>query len=154
MPSDYTASSGALRLKGAAGVTKPKKKKPKKPPTNDESRTTKDDTAATDASKDAPNPAASEPDQQVEKREEKKPEKPHVAKTAAEIRYEDSRRRRLEERLRREGARTHKERVEELNKYLSGLSEHHDMLVLFVIVPSWDANTMQAAHWTGIRLAG
>jgi len=50
-----------------------------------------------------------------------------TAKTAAEMRYQESRRRRLEERLRREGARTHKERVEELNRYLSGLSEHHDM---------------------------
>lgn len=33
----------------------------------------------------------------------------------------------LEERLKKEGIKTHKERVEELNKYLSGLSEHHDM---------------------------
>lgn len=33
----------------------------------------------------------------------------------------------LDERLKREGVKTHKERVEELNKYLAGLSEHHDM---------------------------
>jgi len=33
----------------------------------------------------------------------------------------------LDDRLKREGLKTHKERVEELNKYLSGLSEHHDM---------------------------
>ena len=34
----------------------------------------------------------------------------------------------LDERLKREGgAKTHKQRVEELNKYLSTLSEHHDM---------------------------
>jgi protein FAM32A len=33
----------------------------------------------------------------------------------------------LEEKLMREGVKTHKERVEELNKYLSTLSEHHDM---------------------------
>lgn len=36
----------------------------------------------------------------------------------------------LDERLRREGTKTHKERVEELNRYLSNLSEHHDMYVL------------------------
>lgn len=36
----------------------------------------------------------------------------------------------LQERLKREGFKTHKERVEELNKYLSGLTEHHDMYVL------------------------
>lgn len=36
----------------------------------------------------------------------------------------------LDERLRKEGVKTHKQRVEELNKYLSNLSEHHDMYVL------------------------
>lgn len=35
----------------------------------------------------------------------------------------------LDERLKREGLKTHKERVEELNRYLSNLSEHHDMYV-------------------------
>lgn len=39
----------------------------------------------------------------------------------------------LHERLQREGVKTHKERVEELNKYLSRLSEHHDMYVLLLI---------------------
>lgn len=39
----------------------------------------------------------------------------------------------LHERLQREGVKTHKERVEELNKYLSRLSEHHDMYVLLFI---------------------
>ncbi|KAF2262866.1 hypothetical protein CC78DRAFT_417763, partial [Lojkania enalia] len=48
-------------------------------------------------------------------------------KTEAELRYEEARRKRLDERLRREGVKTHKERVEELNRYLSELSEHHDM---------------------------
>lgn len=36
----------------------------------------------------------------------------------------------LQERLKREGVKTHKERVKELNKYLSSLTEHHDMYVL------------------------
>ena len=48
-------------------------------------------------------------------------------KTEAERRYEEARRQRLRERLRREGVKTHKERVEEYNRYLSKLSEHHDM---------------------------
>jgi protein FAM32A len=48
-------------------------------------------------------------------------------KTEAERRYEERKRKRLDERLRREGVKTHKERVEELNRYLSRLSEHHDM---------------------------
>ncbi|RMZ84932.1 hypothetical protein DV738_g430, partial [Chaetothyriales sp. CBS 135597] len=51
-----------------------------------------------------------------------------AGKGKAERRYEEQRRKRLEERLRKEGgAKTHKQRVEELNRYLSGLSEHHDM---------------------------
>ncbi|KAK2764416.1 hypothetical protein FQN54_009110 [Arachnomyces sp. PD_36] len=50
-----------------------------------------------------------------------------VGKTEAERKYEEIRRKRLDERLKREGVKTHKERVEELNKYLSNLSEHHDM---------------------------
>jgi len=33
----------------------------------------------------------------------------------------------LQDRLAKEGVKTHKQRVEELNKYLSNLSEHHDM---------------------------
>ena len=82
---------------------------------------------------------------------EKKLERAPAAKTAAELRYEESRKRRLEERLRREGARTHKERVEELNKYLSGLSEHHDMCVsLMILAPMLTLS--QAAHWSWIRL--
>jgi len=50
-----------------------------------------------------------------------------VNKTEAERRYEEQKRKRLNERLKREGIKTHKERVEELNRYLSNLSEHHDM---------------------------
>ncbi|BCS18520.1 uncharacterized protein APUU_11348S [Aspergillus puulaauensis] len=49
------------------------------------------------------------------------------AKTEAEKRHEEMRRKRALERLKRDGIKTHKERVEELNKYLSRLSEHHDM---------------------------
>ncbi|KAI9722169.1 MAG: hypothetical protein M1828_004851 [Chrysothrix sp. TS-e1954] len=48
-------------------------------------------------------------------------------KTDAEKRHEATRRRRLDEILKRKGSKTHKERVEELNRYLAGLSEHHDM---------------------------
>jgi len=38
----------------------------------------------------------------------------------------------MDERLKKDGIKSHKERVEEFNKYLSNLSEHHDMLVLAV----------------------
>jgi len=49
------------------------------------------------------------------------------AATEAERRAEERRRRRIEDRVRREGAKTHKERVEEFNARLAALSEHHDM---------------------------
>ena len=49
-------------------------------------------------------------------------------KTPAQIRQEEMKRKRLGEKFEKEGGvKTHKERVEELNRYLSGLSEHHDM---------------------------
>jgi hypothetical protein len=35
----------------------------------------------------------------------------------------------MEKRLAKEGVKSHKERVEEYNKYLASLSEHHDMYV-------------------------
>ncbi|RAH65087.1 DUF1754-domain-containing protein [Aspergillus aculeatinus CBS 121060] len=59
--------------------------------------------------------------------EESSPDVGPAGKTEAERRHEEMRKRRLQERLKREGVKTHKERVEELNKYLSRLSEHHDM---------------------------
>jgi hypothetical protein len=40
----------------------------------------------------------------------------------------------LNDRLQKEGVKTHKERVEELNKYLSKLSEHHDMYALYLFI--------------------
>lgn len=56
----------------------------------------------------------------------------------------------LHERLQKEGIKTHKERVEELNKYLSRLSEHHDMyvLIMFLIPFVWP----HADHHIGRRL--
>lgn len=45
-----------------------------------------------------------------------------------------NKRTKLHERLQREGVKTHKERVEDLNKYLSRLSEHHDMYVSFPLL--------------------
>jgi len=41
----------------------------------------------------------------------------------------------MDERLKKDGIKSHKERVEEFNKYLSNLSEHHDMLV-FAVLPA------------------
>ena len=140
MPSsDYTGvTSGALKLKGSAGIDKMRKKKKPKP------ASTPDITSANpiDPEKErekekeklkgnvADIRAAPADEDELDQDESKELEKALVGKrqkTEAEQRHEERRRRRLDDRLKREGIKTHKERVEELNRYLSNLSEHHDM---------------------------
>jgi protein FAM32A len=134
MPSsDYTASSGALKLKGAAGVTKKKKKKPKPTETIAESSSAvakqseeaEDETHSTSATR-------NEDDENRARDDLQKHKASGMVKTEAEIRFEENRRKRMEEKLRKDGSKTHKERVEDLNRYLSKLSEHHDMYVTLV----------------------
>ena len=111
-------------MKGA-GVDKKKKKKRPKPTEAGESSTT-----TTDIQKRTPNPEdAKSPGRSLspDTAEQAIKESGGRKKTEAEKRHEEYRRKRLEEKLKREGVKTHKEKVEELNKYLSGLSEHHDM---------------------------
>ncbi|KPM44037.1 hypothetical protein AK830_g2513 [Neonectria ditissima] len=116
-----TGGGGALKLKGAK-VQKRKKKRDKsaleknlgsevanKTSTAEESK--KDDKADDDDNDDG---------------------RPAVQKTEAEKRHEEIKRKRLLQMAESSSSRpellkTHKERVEELNTYLSRLSEHHDM---------------------------
>nr|POE56901.1 uncharacterized protein c31g5.21 [Quercus suber] len=137
MPSSEYANAvgGGLKLKGAkdAGVKKHKKKR-------------KDKSVALVETSDADPSSSVAPDEQTERRgnAETMAQKvakeedtmlrkdtadvgPHFGKTEAQRRHEERRRKMLEARFEKEGTKTHKERVEELNKYLSGLSEHHDM---------------------------
>ncbi|KAL2220756.1 hypothetical protein M432DRAFT_238768 [Thermoascus aurantiacus ATCC 26904] len=115
---EYTAAAGAgkLKLKGVKDGRVEKKKKKKKEKKEGE-----------DATADAEREASAGAEARGE--EEDVDEKGYrlVGKTEAEKRYEEERRKRLDQRLKREGVKTHKERVEEFNKYLSKLSEHHDM---------------------------
>ncbi|KAH0194166.1 hypothetical protein KCV03_g599, partial [Aureobasidium melanogenum] len=128
MPSsEYTSAGGGLKLKGAknAGIEKKRKKK-------SSSSKSSAVAAAPSSSKDAtPAKETTDPENttDLEQREKNKQESliPDDGKTEYERRHEETRRKRLEEKLMREGVKTHKERVEELNKYLSTLSEHHDM---------------------------
>ncbi|KZF23555.1 DUF1754-domain-containing protein [Xylona heveae TC161] len=125
---EYATTGGSLKLKGVQGgkVEKKKKKKPKPPSAE-----------ATDASKEIErkdSPAREKEErsdtataEQSGNDSENRDGFAHESKTAAEKKYLEMRRKRLNERLQREGVKTHKERVEELNKYLSNLSEHHDM---------------------------
>ena len=130
MPSsDYsTAIGGGLKLKGAGIDKKKKKKKPK--PAEDAPESSKTTTTKTaKRSDDAANSPAHTPGRSLspEKAEQSLKEAGGRRKTEAERRHDEMRRKRMEERMKREGVKTHKEKVEELNKYLSGLSEHHDM---------------------------
>lgn len=130
MPGDeYSAISGGgkLKLKGSkvkdGRVDKTKRKKKKAEP--ERAVTPETRAKSTEA----------ETEEAVERVDSKKldgelsdsGEKTIVFKTEAERKHEEQRKKRLNERLRREGVKTHKERVEELNRYLSTLSEHHDM---------------------------
>ncbi|KAF1849304.1 DUF1754-domain-containing protein [Cucurbitaria berberidis CBS 394.84] len=133
MPSsDYkTATGGALKLKGA-GVDKKKKKKKSK--TTTESTKPSEDPQTAEASTQPAERNGSKSPSHTPRRslspntaERSFKEGGGRQKTEAEKRHDEMRRKRLEERLKREGVKTHKEKVEELNKYLSGLSEHHDM---------------------------
>ena len=159
---DYSAAvSGGLKLKGvnsSSKVSKHKKKKPK-PAQSADSETAEKAKNSASAEGLKPDGEDSEAitrrsqDGSIEKDEEVTSPPARVGKTEAELRHEERRRKRvgfppdyfaskfhfivltvlqLDERLKREGTKTHKERVEELNRYLSNLSEHHDMYVYFV----------------------
>jgi protein FAM32A len=129
MPSDYTTAGGGLKLKGAGGVDKKKKKKRPKPTEGDSTASTTEVEKRTAKPEDAKLPGVTSPGRSLspETAERAIKEGGGRKKTEAEKRHEEYRRKRLEEKMRKEGVKTHKEKVEELNKYLSGLSEHHDM---------------------------
>lgn len=145
MPSsDYTAvTGGALKLKGS-NVTKKKKKKSKQPAADgDDSKASsgsanREADSLVDEEADPADSALSkslrEEEDSLRQEIEKELKQSGRPKTEAEKRFEEQRRKRLEERLKRDGVKTHKERVEELNRYLSKLSEHHDMCVLNAVV--------------------
>ncbi|KAI9845018.1 MAG: hypothetical protein M1837_005162 [Sclerophora amabilis] len=122
---DYAVAGGSLKLKGVKESKvekKRKKRKAKTPGAGNESIT--DQVISPEAEKDGADEDAVHSES---KDGTNKAEDLQAGKTESERRHEEKKRRRLNERLKREGVKTHKERVEELNKYLSNLSEHHDM---------------------------
>ncbi|KAK2064678.1 DUF1754-domain-containing protein [Colletotrichum caudatum] len=151
MPLDEYASAvgGGLKLKGAK-VGKPKKKRREKSDleknleTGDEGGTSgalvkhhdeaaggDDDDGRKKKSKKSRNPEA-EAEVDADQDRDDDDDGRVVRKTEAERRYEERKRKRLLELAESSSSRpellkTHKERVEELNTYLSKLSEHHDM---------------------------
>ncbi|KAJ8100656.1 hypothetical protein POJ06DRAFT_109345 [Lipomyces tetrasporus] len=102
---------GGLRLKGGKVEKKKKKTSHKdKQPTE----------SASSSSHDAPqsDSTTTEPIQST----------PQVDnKTEAERKFEEIQRKRLEKMLEKKASKSHREEVEEYNKYLSGLTDHNDM---------------------------
>ncbi|KAL6805468.1 hypothetical protein J3E68DRAFT_13086 [Trichoderma sp. SZMC 28012] len=137
---DYKAiGGGALKLKGAK-IGKKKKKTAKSDleknlSTGDEAALVKKDDDGDDTSKrsrDKKKSLVDDDHRSNEDGEDKEEDEPVVLKTESERRYEEARKKRLLQIAQSSGSRpellkTHKERVEELNTYLSRLSEHHDM---------------------------
>ncbi|KAL2431266.1 hypothetical protein ABEF95_006065 [Exophiala dermatitidis] len=142
-PSEYTTvGTGKLKLKGVKDSKVDKKKKKKLKPKDEQGTNAGDGDSFQDRS--VMLKSLQDEDAQIAKEERREEDRSKgkevetgtgderdddrvIVKTEAERRYEQQRRKRLEERLRREGIKSHKERVEELNRYLSSLSEHHDM---------------------------
>ncbi|PFH60129.1 hypothetical protein XA68_11402 [Ophiocordyceps unilateralis] len=123
MPSDeYTAvgGSGALRLKGAKVQKRKKRKTKDKDQTALAEKLSRPETDDAEADCARPDAGADNDDDTL------------AQKTESERRYEEAKKKRILQMTHASGARpellkTHKERVEELNTYLSKLSEHHDM---------------------------
>ncbi|KAI8840495.1 hypothetical protein BJ741DRAFT_597490 [Chytriomyces cf. hyalinus JEL632] len=114
MSDAYFTAGGGLKLKGVAGgsgITKKKKKKDKKEKESVEVQ--REEAANTQSS------SASVADD--------KPSQTGRNLTDAEKRFEETRRKRQEEKAAKLAQKSHKERVAEFNQYLESLSEHHDI---------------------------
>jgi len=134
---DYSSTGGGLKLKGSkpSGVEKKRRKKVSASTTTTTVKDTSEEKPGTASTLQAAlmeehDTMSRELGKADEDADSKRNELDEIHKTEAERRHEEMRRKRLNDRLKKEGLKTHKERVEELNKYLSGLSEHHDMYVL------------------------
>ncbi|KAI4601756.1 hypothetical protein KJ359_010620 [Pestalotiopsis sp. 9143b] len=145
MPSDdYTAFSGggALKLKGGKVSKSKGKKKKDKTAAGLERALSTGDSADNSSSRDVEKAAGEnkkhrkdpqdEDERPPQEEEEDDGDEPVEYKTEAQKRHEEYKRKKMLELAQSSSSRpellkTHKERVEELNTYLSKLSEHHDM---------------------------
>jgi len=118
---------GSLKFKGDGGAVSKKKKSKKQSIVKDIDPSKFEE--ALDKSKQDASPVEVTNNSREQGTDDETPPTFHGSsnKTAAELRFEERRRKRLEENLKTEGAKTHKEKVKDLNRYLSKLSEHHDM---------------------------
>ncbi|KAJ5135441.1 uncharacterized protein N7515_004719 [Penicillium bovifimosum] len=121
---EYSVGGGKLKLKGSKVSSGRVEKKKKKSSSKKKEEGLQSTTGTPDEGQGSEREEKGEGERV---RSEERSEGDMPAKTEAERKAEEIRRKRMHERLQREGIKTHKERVEELNKYLSRLSEHHDM---------------------------
>ncbi|KAF8475894.1 hypothetical protein BDZ91DRAFT_769852 [Kalaharituber pfeilii] len=123
---DYAAASGRLKLKGVKDSRIDKKKKKKK---KEKEKSVDPEAGSSEQKQNKLGDEKTEVENERGEREgtEGRERDRWTGKTEAERRFEERKRRRLDERLLKEGVKSHKERVEEFNKYLANLSEHHDM---------------------------
>ncbi|KAI1165266.1 hypothetical protein F5B18DRAFT_649976 [Nemania serpens] len=133
MPADDYVSAvagGALKLKGSK-VQKAKKKKTKGKDKDKSAILERSQSATTGAKVQSTTERGdSSKDHEPEPQSEPEPEPEY--KTEAERRHEEAMKKKMQRMLEdpalaSEIRKTHKERVESLNTYLSKLSEHHDM---------------------------
>ncbi|KAI0424803.1 hypothetical protein F5Y09DRAFT_323424 [Xylaria sp. FL1042] len=135
MPADDYLSAGtggALKLKGAK-VQKPKKKKSKSHSKDKDKSAKLERPQSTTTSAETPLEGRDDVDdakRAVASSHDSDPEPEY--KTEAERRHEEAMKKKMQRMLEdpalaSEIRKTHKERVESLNTYLSKLSEHHDM---------------------------
>ncbi|RVD84460.1 uncharacterized protein DFL_006209 [Arthrobotrys flagrans] len=117
---DYATAGGPLRLKGSGGVVKHKSKKKTRP----SKQSKPEDTTQPDLKESLENDNQEGPSTSTI-HQGKTYQRKH--KTEAERKFEEARKKKLDQLLLKDAAKSHKERVEEFNKYLSNLSEHHDM---------------------------
>ncbi|KAI1283676.1 hypothetical protein F5Y07DRAFT_394576 [Xylaria sp. FL0933] len=132
MPADDYLSAGAggaLKLKGAK-IQKAKKKKKSKSQSEDKDKSAKLERSLSTTTTGAETRLGEPDDVQGAPGHESEPEPGY--KTEAERRHEEAMKKKMQRMLEdpalaSEIRKTHKERVESLNTYLSKLSEHHDM---------------------------
>lgn len=140
---DYVSTGGALKLKGVSSG-KIEKKKKKKKASSSSSKPATDATSTGDGVVATSDGTAVKPVEEKKEKEKEREKVLYAGKTEAEKRFLERKEKQVrplrddaarwlltveqrQERLKREGLKSHKERVEEFNKYLSNLSEHHDM---------------------------
>ncbi len=122
-------TGGKLSFKGGVGpAVKKKSKKKSKSKKKADAEKVDGGVVATDAAE-APQAAAEAPDALVllQQHEKQQPVDAADTRTDAEKRREAHMAKYEKERAKKAASKSHRERIAEMNKYLEGLSEHHDI---------------------------